>query len=1191
MLVANRKNWVIHALSAATVCLVAPAVQAEARTQIRGISHHEQDGVTTIRIRGSEALVFTAYKLERPARVVIDVAQAALSDALRGPGEGAAMLTAPTWAVSGLSAQQIEDGNNSVRLTVTLARPGRYDVKTDGADLVLTFTARDVAPKTYGEADVAAVRARASEAQADAAKAKAATAAANADAERAKAAAATARAEAERLRTQAAESAARAAQAEKALAAANAQRGTAAAGAIANAQKAAEQARQDAARANARAETARNEAAAAATKAQQALAAAEAARRDEARAKDQAVAQAQAATAEAAKARSEAATAQSELARVKADAAAQMQAAARERAGAEALAAQANKQLQAAAAREKAAAAAEAAAREKQAVAAKAAATSERDARASEVSKAEKALAQAKVELERARRDREQAQAEAAAAVAAAQTAQRDAEAARLAELQAKTARTVALSEAQQAQTARTVALSEAQQAQKARHVALADAQNAEAQKRAAEASVAELATKRVALEQAMATAERQRNESARKELEVQQANARSASQREIAQLQAEAKALRDETNRANAELAQRRADVAAQQALVAKLEQRANLAAVRPAVAAGPAAPSMMPAKGPVSPQLAPVAATAKALAAVTDVTFNGNQDISDIGIVLRGDGQVKLGNASELRAELLIEDSQLAQTLERKLDVSRFGGPVRAVSSFRDRTAPNRVRVIVDLATPATPSLVNNGGVWNWRFAATDAASRTATAATKSVNLPPPTVSSFGTNVAQAQSTANASKRKVFRGQPVDLDFKDAPIHDLLRLLSEVGRVNIVVPDDINDKVTVRMKRVPWDQALEVILSSKGLWYRRDGNLFRVAKRSLLDEEDEKEAARRRAAIEAEAPEPEVITLNYASATGLKAKLEPLSSPKGKIETDDRTNALVVSDLRANRQRIKELALQLDTQTPQISIEARIVEARSNFRREFGIQWGGGGAASIAGGNATGLQFPSSVAVAGGTRDNNTPLAGLASPTDFAVNMPAAVGLGTGGALGVSLGSIGGNLNLGLRLSAMEDTGTVRIISAPKITVLNNEQADISQGTRIPIQVTGAQGTQTSFVNADLALSVKPYVSLRDCAIAMEINVTKNEPDFVNKGARGDPSILTKEAKTKILVNDGETTVMGGIYTRNTGLSYNKIPFFSDLPVLGWLFKRRSENDDRTEVLVFITPRITNKAFLRCQ
>ncbi|HTJ43868.1 MAG TPA: type IV pilus secretin PilQ, partial [Kofleriaceae bacterium] len=395
------------------------------------------------------------------------------------------------------------------------------------------------------------------------------------------------------------------------------------------------------------------------------------------------------------------------------------------------------------------------------------------------------------------------------------------------------------------------------------------------------------------------------------------------------------------------------------------------------------------------------------------------------------------------------------------------------------------------------------------------------------------------------------------------------------------------------IKANVTVRMKRVPWDQALEVILSSKGLWYRREGNLIRVAPRKQLDAEDEAEAARRAALAGQESPDTDVLRLNYASASELMPKLIPMLSPKGKMEVDDRTNALIIYDVRGNRRKIQQLALDLDTQTPQISIEARVVEASSNFKREFGIQWGGNATASAATGNATGLVFPSSIGLAGGADDKNTVTSGIgALPSDFAVNLPAAgVGNDEGGALGLSLGSVGGNFNINLRLSALEDTGTVRIVSSPKVTVLNNTEATISQGTRIPIQVVSAAGAQTQFVNAELSLVVKPYVSQSDCSIAMDLHVTKNEPDFVHTGARGDPTILSKEARTRLLVSDGETTVLGGIYTRNAGVSYNKVPYLGDIPVFGWLFKRRVETDDRTELLIFITPKITNKAFLRCQ
>ena len=566
---------------------------------------------------------------------------------------------------------------------------------------------------------------------------------------------------------------------------------------------------------------------------------------------------------------------------------------------------------------------------------------------------------------------------------------------------------------------------------------------------------------------------------------------------------------------------------------------------------------------------------------------------------------GAVSLGEVTATHAELVIDNVALAASLERKLDVSRFGSPVRAVSSFRDRRSPNRVRLIAELASPATPTFDRDARGVHWRFTSTDAAVAAGSMPRSRVqNVPSPVVGGFGAastpitqqSVSQVQSPgapAGSSRRRVFRGATIDLDFKNAPIHDLLRLLSDVGKVNIIIPESIDPHVTVHLKRVPWDQALENILASQGLWYRREGNLYRIAPRADLDKEDEAESARRAALVKAEVPRPEVVALNYANATELKAKLTPMLSgaPGAALEVDERTNALIINDVAGNRAQISQLALRLDTQTPQISIEARIVEARSTFLRQIGIQWGGRALTGAAGGNSTGLVFPSSIGITGANTDASTNSTGVASPSDFAVNLPAATGTGEGGAIGLSLGSVAGNLNINLRLSALEDSGTVRIISAPKITVLNNKQAKISQGVSIPISVISAAGTQTQFVQADLSLEVTPYVSQRDCAIAMNLVVTKNEPDFVNVGARGDPTILRKEARTSMLVNDGETSVLGGIYTRNSGLAYRKIPFLGDLPVIGWFFKNRRENDDRTEILVFITPRITNKALLRCQ
>ncbi|MBA3460029.1 MAG: type IV pilus secretin PilQ, partial [Deltaproteobacteria bacterium] len=737
-----------------------------------------------------------------------------------------------------------------------------------------------------------------------------------------------------------------------------------------------------------------------------------------------------------------------------------------------------------------------------------------------------------------------------------------------------------------------------------ARSKAEAKAQAEVAAAKARQASDAERASARVA-------AAKLANE--RTQAEAAATKARQASEANLAAARALAMKLAEERKLAESELADRRKAVAQQQAESDRLriaaaqardaaereeKRRAQLSAQRQIEEQQLAALEAKKAAATKVAVVTPAAAPAKILksAFVKDIAFKGDETSGEVTIAITGDGKVALGEVTASHVELIIDGAELAQKLERKLDVTRYGTPIRAVSSFRDRQVANRVRLIAELNSPMTPTIDRDGAGVRWKLTGSE---QVAKRPMRTQAVPPPVVGGFGAaSTPIAQQTVSqlpaqgARNRKVYRGATVDFDFKDAPIHDLLRTIADTGKVNIVVPDGIDAKVTVRLKRVPWDQALEVILASHGLWYRRDGNLFRIAPRKELDAEDEAENARREAMIKSEAPRSEIVPLNYASASELKSKLEPMMSPKGRIEVDERTNALIVVDVAGNRAEIERLARSLDTQTPQISIEARIVEARSTFLRQIGIQWGGNASASAAGGNSTGLVFPSSIGLAGGAEDNQTNRRGVtATPSDFAINLPAAVGTGEGGAIGLSLGSVGGNFNLNLRLSALEDVGSVRIISAPKITVLNNKEAKISQGVSIPISVVSAAGTQTQFVQADLALTVTPYVSQRDCAIAMNINVTKNEPDFVNVGARGDPTILRKEAKTQMLVADGETSVLGGIYTRNTGLAYKKVPFFGDLPVLGWFFKNRRENDDRTEILVFITPKITNKALLRCQ
>jgi type IV pilus assembly protein PilQ len=301
--------------------------------------------------------------------------------------------------------------------------------------------------------------------------------------------------------------------------------------------------------------------------------------------------------------------------------------------------------------------------------------------------------------------------------------------------------------------------------------------------------------------------------------------------------------------------------------------------------------------------------------------------------------------------------------------------------------------------------------------------------------------------------------------------------------------------------------------------------------------------------------------------------------------------VSFDLRTNTLIIKDTEEHIEAAEDLVRRLDTQTPQVLIEARIVEATSQYTRDVGIQWGGDVTMSSANGNPTGLVFPSNLGFTGGNYDNQSPTQGLSpftqtvQPPNYLVNLPAITGTGQGGALGISLGSVGGNVNLNVRLSAAEANGTVRIISSPRILTLTNHEAHIAQGTLIPFSQVSAQGVNTAFQEAKLELRVTPQVTA-DGSVLMEVHITRDEPDFTRTSTRGDPTILKREAETTLLTPDGNTAVIGGIYTRNTGRNIDQVPFFGDIPVLGVLFQRRRVRDERNELLIFLTPRIVNRA-----
>lgn len=605
---------------------------------------------------------------------------------------------------------------------------------------------------------------------------------------------------------------------------------------------------------------------------------------------------------------------------------------------------------------------------------------------------------------------------------------------------------------------------------------------------------------------------------------------------------------------------------------------------------------------------------------ARVMDVRFDHRSFEDRIVIELSHSVEYHEDDSGPGRASLVLEGARLPKALERTLDVSAFDGVVTAVSSYdKSKKGQGTARIEVEHDESADSRVDRRGNTLVWSFHEPGALPSTLTgvapdgkvarrARTLYVDDEVGDIPKVTTNFqaaaddapvertsapeeAAAFTPAIAGQAGRYGGRRIDLDLKDADVHNVLRLLADVGRVNIVTADNVQGSVTIRMRNIPWDQALDVILQSKNLGMVRRGNIIRVAPVEQLEKEREMAIARRKQELQLAPLETRLIPVSYANAADIQARARELLSSRGSIAVDTRTNVMIARDVAGNLDQIEELTRSLDTQTPQVLVEARIVEATSRYLRDIGIQWGGDATFSTATGNPTGLTFPSNIGLVGGASDNNTPTAGL-SPfqnrvqnPNFAVNLPAAVGTGSGGALGLSFGSIDNNFNLALRLSAAESTGMLRILSSPRILTLDNREARISQGTLIPFSQVSAQGVQTTFQEAKLQLLVQPHVTA-DGSVAMHVKINRDEPDFNQTSARGDPTILKREAETDLLVMDGHTAVIGGIYTRNTGRNLDQVPFFGDIPLLGLLFQKRRASDTRGELVIFLTPRIVNRA-----
>jgi len=431
------------------------------------------------------------------------------------------------------------------------------------------------------------------------------------------------------------------------------------------------------------------------------------------------------------------------------------------------------------------------------------------------------------------------------------------------------------------------------------------------------------------------------------------------------------------------------------------------------------------------------------------------------------------------------------------------------------------------------------------------------------------------------QQHQIAGAQDKK-FSGHPITMDFQGVDLRSVLRTFAEISGLNMVIDPDVQGTVDMILTDVPWDQALEVILRGNSLDYTVDGSIVRVAKIETLKKETEQKQQLARVSADAGALAVRTFSLSYAKATAAAPLVKrAVLSQRGDVQIDERTNTLIITDLPARLDTVVQLLGTIDRAEPQVEVEARVVQTTREFARAVGIQWGLNGRVAPELGNTPPLAFPNRGTIGGrtGTAQGPTgdPRSGALETASNAVNLGVP---GASSAIGLALGSINGAFNLDVALTALERSGKGRILSTPRLTTQNNVEAEVAQGVQIPIQTVANNTVTVSFKDAVLVLKVTPQITSAGTVI-MRITIENATADF-SRQVNGIPPIDTQRANTTVQVNDGATTIIGGIFVSQEQTANERTPALHRIPLLGWLFRRDSQNDQSRELLIFITPRI---------
>lgn len=569
-----------------------------------------------------------------------------------------------------------------------------------------------------------------------------------------------------------------------------------------------------------------------------------------------------------------------------------------------------------------------------------------------------------------------------------------------------------------------------------------------------------------------------------------------------------------------------------------------------------------------PVKEQAPPVSKelVSSSSAQMESLDFQVLGETSRITVKVAGSPQIEEPVKSSGSVSFRIKNAQLPRNLQRSLEAREFASPVLRITPVQVKTKTGNdilVRVALkidsgyelrreadlvylDIKHPATmPKPVEPG-----RSAAAQKASSgngTATSVEQIEKV--------------AEQSGSASGKARYTGRKVTLEFADAEVRKIFQLLSEVSNKNFVLGDEVTGTISLKLVNVPWDQALDIILDTKGLDKREQGTIVLIRGKgkfkSLLDEELEI----RKSTLRSEPLQTAMFDVNYADLGSIVLQFNSIKTDRGLITQDQRTNKVIVKDVKSAVDDMRKILASLDVPEKQVMIEARIVEASSTFTQSLGVNWG--------------IHYRDGSAAIAGINSMDTNFGGLAStaPTSSGVS-------GTpGAAAGISFGTLSSNIKLDLRLNAAVSAGLVRIVSTPRVATLNHKSAKITQGQQIPYTASTSDKIETKFVEAALALEVTPHINPNG-TVVMKIDAKNDSP-----GSTGNPpAINKKQATTEMMLRDGETTVIGGIFVESESNNDDGVPFLADVPWLGGLFKSNETKRNRNELLIFITPRIIN-------